>query len=356
MNTPYFEITQTQKGWQAVFAYQAIHRPGDEWIKMRWGFNALALLDEALDRYKLFIDSQTVNELEFRTGTVQNNALALRGIHSPELGLKMVLLGKSCAPGREKAQQCAEQYAREVSSTFPYDFILVPAETENDFQDFGGNDLLTHDVKVAQIQRGLLPLPAAHAPPYLMGLWQSGPRSNEQIWRALSAMPQPALFNILIQPSFLYPNEKHILLDIKKRISDPGQNNESISAYIPWVEDYIKRRLEVWKRFFLVQVHLVIDGRMENLIRSIGSVLTQDSDKLSLPGYQVRYPVSPDEGKQWLENIRSLDLTESSPRPDDLADTEEVFSIFRFPYRQEMGLPGANFSEMEKGPENHQGD
>jgi len=347
MNTPFFKITQALEDWQAVFAFQVFHRPADEWMKMRWGFNAGALLEEALDRYKLFIESQTLSEVEFLTGLTQNNTLVLRGIHSPESGLKMVLLGKSCAASKEQAQQAAQQYAREVFSTFPHDFLLAPAKTEDTYYQVSGEHLLGRNLNVAQIQRGILPIATKHGPRSLMGVWQTSPRSNEQIWRALSAMPQPALFNILIQPSVLYAAEKHALLDIKNSIQNSEQN-EALAAYLPWMENYMKRRLGIWKRFFIVQVHLVVDGSPTNLIRSIGSALTRDSNELALPGYQTRLPNSANESRQWRENIRSLELTESSLHLDDIADLDEVFSIFRFPYRQEAGLPGANFIEKNK--------
>ena len=340
MNVPIFVPKQTQEDWQAFFAFQVFHRPPEEWIKMRWGFNAGALLEEALDRYKLFIESQTVSEIEFRAGTMHNNTLVLRGIHSPEFGLKMVLLGKSSAPDREEAQQAAQQYAREVFSTFPHDFLLVPAKTDSEYQQFGGEQWLDGNSRVVQIQRGIIFLPKGYEPHYLPGLWQTSPRSNEQIWRALSAMPQPTLFNIIIKPSFIYSQEKNLLEDMKQNISK--QKDDAISACIPWIESYTKRRQAVWKKFFLAQVHLISNGGMENLIRSIGSALTRNSNDLTLPGYQARE--ASDNG-QWCENIRSLDLTENTTRWDDLTDVDEVFSIFRFPYRPEAGLPGANFTQ-----------
>ena len=348
MNTPFLNLMQTSEGWQAAFAFQVFHRASEEWMKMRWGFNAGALLEEALDRYKLFVESQAVNETEFHIGTMQNNTLVLRGIHSPELGLKMALLGKSSALDKEQARQSARQYAREVFSTFPHDFLLTPAETENAYHQLCGESLLNKNVNIAQIQRGRIPFATAQGPRYLMGLWQSSSRSNEQIWRALSAMPQEALFNIIIQPTILYAAEKHALLDVKKSISNAGQNNETISAYVPWAETYIERRLAVWKKFFLAQVHLAVDGEMEILIRSIGSALTRDSDDLSLPGYQTLYPNPKIENEQWRNNIRSLELVQSSLHMDELADVDEVFSIFRFPYRPEAGLPGANFVEFKR--------
>ena len=344
MNTPILKLTQTLEGWQAVFAYQVFHRKAEEWLKMRWGFNAGALLDEALDRYKLFIESQAVNEEEFLAGTMQNNTLAMRGVHSPEIGLQMVLLGRSFAPTMEQAQQAAKQYAREIFSTFPHDFLMAPAKTEDEYRRLTGEDLLNGNSNIAQIQRGMISLPIEHGPRYLGGLWQASSRSNEQIWRALSAMPQAAIFNIVIQPTVLYAGEKHGLLDIKKSISSSESNkNEAISAYIPWADSYIKRRLTAWKKFFLVQIHLVADEGMENLARSIGSALTRDSNDMALPGYQTLYPGSTHENQQWLENIRSLELIQNSQHLDEIADLDEVFSVFRFPYQPEAGLPGANF-------------
>jgi hypothetical protein len=80
----------------------------------------------------------------------------------------------------------------------------------------------------------------------------------------------------------------------------------------------------------------------ENLLRSIGSALTRDTEKQSLPGFQIVWPDSDVTGQSWCENIFSMEFTPSS-RPEDLADSDEAFAVFRFPYRPEAGLPGANF-------------
>lgn len=350
MNAPFFKLTQIQEGWQAVFAFQVFHRPAEEWLKMRWGFNAGVLLDEALDRHKLFLESQAVNDSSFYAGTIPNTMLALRGIRTLGSGLQMAVLGKLSAPGREQAQQAAQRYAREIFSTFPYDFFLKPAETEDAYHLLSGKHLLAKNSNAVQILRGIIPITTAHGPRHLIGLWQASSRSNEQIWRALSAMPQEALFNVAIQPSALYAGEKSALLDIKKDISNSKQNNETNSAYIPWAEKYIERRLTAWKKFFLVQIHLVVDGEAENLIRSIGSTLTRDSNDLALPGYQTAHPETPIENQQWRDDIHSMKMNPNSSNMNDLADLDEAFSVFRFPYRPEAGLPGADFVELKKEP------
>lgn len=355
MNPPFLELTRTKEGWQASFAFQVFHRSGNEWIKMRWGFNASALLDEALDRHKLFIEAQAVHEAEFHRGFQPNNTLALRGINLPGTGVQMGILGKSISPEQEEARQSALNFARKIFSIFPHDFILVPASSVDDYYRLVGHDLLADNPEAAQIQRGMVFLPSTHGYQHLTGFWQTGSRSNEQIWRALSAMPRPVLFNVILQPSILVEGEKKVLLEIKKEIkkiiSKAEEKDENTDDYIPWVEHYIKRRLSAWKKFFLLQVHLLAIGVPdENLLRSIGSAITRDSNDSPLPGFQMVYPNSIEERQEWCEKIRSLDFVTPAFRVDDLADLDEVYSVFRFPYRPEAGLPGTNFVPLKNEP------
>ena len=345
MNAPFFKPAKTEAGWHVVFAFQVFHRPPEEWLKMKWGFNAGALLDEALDRYKLFIESQAINEVEFMMGVAQNNALALRGVYLPESGVKMVLVGRSSADDREQALENARHFARQVFSTFPHDFILVPAKQEN-HDALVGDSLFDGRFRIAQIQRGIINLPKGSHMPWLTGFWQSALRSNEQIWRALSAMPQPALFNVLIEPIVMLPQDKVVWEEVRKEIS--GHAEGTFASRVPWLESCLKRRLALWKKFFLAQVHVVAGKGLENLTHAIGPVLTRDVGDLALPSYQVRYSMGEEEARSWGKSLSLLDLTESSNRIDDIADTDEIISIFRFPYRPESGLPGAHFEELPK--------
>jgi hypothetical protein len=342
MNAPFFKSARTEEGWHTVFAFQVFHRAHEEWLKMKWGFNAGVLLDEAFDRYKLFIESQAVNEVEFMAGMAQNNALALRGVSLPKTGVKMSLLGKSCAVSREQSLENARHFSRQIFSTFPHDFILVPARQDN-HESIAGEQLLDGSIGIFQIQRGLVFLPKGSRVPWLTGFWQSGLRSNEQIWRALSAMPQPALFNILIKPIIMHPQEKSVFEELKKEID--VQTDGAFSSRAPWLKNCLTRRLAVWRKFFVAQVHVVTNVGMENLIHAIGPALTRDMNDLALPGYQALSSTG-NETHLWGENIRLLESTGNSSRMDDLADTDEIVSIFRFPYRPESGLPGANFEEV----------
>lgn len=347
MKPPFITLAQSEEGWQALFAFQVFHRRGEEWMKMRWGFNAGALLDEALDRYKLFIESQTLNEAAFHTGTQPNCTLALRGINLPGMGLQMGLLGKSGAQNEDEARQAGLNFARELYSTFPHDFILVSAESSDDYDRLAGKSILTVNSNIAQIQRGIAFTPLAQGLRYFPGLWQASSRSNEQIWRSLSAMSNPVIFNVMIQATVFYDGERQSLLDIKQHISKMDQNIEKTSAYIPWAENFIKRRIAAWKKFFLIQVHVITDGVLDgNLLRSIGSALTRDASDLPTPGFQIKLPDSNETSQIWREKILSLELTPAM-RVEDLADSDEAFAALRFPYLPEAGLPGADFIGLQ---------
>ncbi|MBE0670304.1 MAG: hypothetical protein IH588_06935, partial [Anaerolineales bacterium] len=314
MNTPYLETVQTQEGWQTTFAFQVFHRPADEWMAMRWGFNAGALLDEALDRYRLFIESQALSEGAYLSNEQPaDRTLTLRGINLPNEGLQMALLGKSTAPEKAQAQQAAKDYAREIFSIFPHDFITQPAEEKADYDRLFGRELFAKNPQVASIQRAMVFIPPMEKYQYFSGIWQTSQRANEQVWRALSNTQNTTMLNITIQPSILHEGEKEMLLDAKKMIADIlaadahagkdiHQKENTFSAHLAWADAHIKRQLSPWKKFFQVQIHVLANGAVdENLLRSIGATVTRDTNENSIPGFQVLRPQSKEEEKEWCE-------------------------------------------------------
>ncbi|NOH04482.1 MAG: hypothetical protein HND47_22185 [Chloroflexi bacterium] len=349
MNVPYIEAVQTQSDWQVVFAFQAFLRPIDQWIKMKWGFNTAVLLEEALDRFKLFLESQVTSD-EFQSEDEQSNrTLALRCINLPGEGLQFAILGKAADPEKEHALTAGRVYAREIFSTFPHDFILKPAETKPDFDRLAGSVPFTQKIRLAGIQRENAFFPPMLRYQYITGLWQSSSRAYEQVWRALSGSPPGTMLNITLRPSTLYQNEKELLLDVRKKLPKPGQDEDIFSPHLSWVDACIKRRLTPWKKFFQMQIHVLAeDAPDDNLLRSIGSAFTRSTSDLSTPGFQIVRPNSADEEEEWRRTIRTLDFTPSPRRMDDLADVDEVHAVFRLPYRQETGLPGLSLVELPK--------
>lgn len=346
--TPFFiEATQTQNGWQSVFAFQIFLRSIDEWLKMRWGFNPGTLLEEALDRSKLFLESQTTSDEFSSEDEESNRTLVLRCFNLSGIGLQFTLMGKVTHVDREQSLLAGETYAREIFSTFPNDFVLIPAIAQKDFDRLVGKDFFSKKLRIAAIQREKVFIPPMLRHQYMPGLWQTTPRANEQTWRALSAVSNNVALNIMLRPSTLYQNEKELLLDIKKKFQKSSQDDDIFSSHIGWVNSYIKRRLDPWRRLFQMQVHVLAENEPdESLLRSAGTAFTRSVNETPTPGFQIACPNSSDEETQWLQQIRSLDFIPPQRRMDDIADVDEVHAVFRLPYRQEAGLHGVSLIEL----------
>lgn len=369
MSIPWIKIEQNQDSladtgmseyaWQAIFACQVGVRPYQEWVKLKWGFNASALFDEALERQRLFLESQYTLKNDFRLENTDQRTLAYRFIARPGDGILIAILGKIQAQSREDVYQSALSYYRELKSIFPYDYFLVPATTEKEFLSITGGDILedTNTLHLAQVKRIELPIHPRVDSPVIQGLWQSGPRSHEQIWRLLATSQQPAFINISIRSSILYERERKLILDSADRIAnftDDEISQISLSAQKKWNEKYIERRFAPWKKFFYLQVHLASTGEIDkNIFRIAGTSLSLNPEGQSVPGYQESAPRGHEAGT-WLRKLMNLDFVHSgsrlsAPRLAEIADMEEVFAVMRLPYSPpENGFPEMKFASTRE--------
>jgi hypothetical protein len=378
MTTPWIEIEQYQDEenrdgtdfseyvWQARFACQVVVLPHDEWVKLKWGFNASALFDETLERQRLFLESQYAIRNEFQTENPEHRTLAFRYINRPGEVLLLSVLSKIHARTKEEALENASAFYRELQSTFPYDYTLKPAVSRDEFRQMSGWDILGENgdpPNLFQIKRQEVPAVPNQKSPFLQGLWQSGPRAHEQIWRSLATSPTPLLVNVSFRCTILYEKELQKLSEIAREISSIKNdllNQKTLSAIKHWNEAYIERRLTPWKKFFYLQIHLVSPQKMdENLFRIIGTSLTLGNEKQSSPGYKVVAPRH-DDRLGWQKKLRNLDFTFSGsylaiPRLAEVADLEEVFSVMRLPYSPpENGFSGINFAGACNMKENNE--
>jgi len=336
---------------QALFAGQVDVLPYNNWSDLKWGFNGSALMDEALDRQKLFIESQHNFDLAKQVEPSANRSLSLRLICLPEQGLQVGLLGRVCGATPQQAEKDALIYWRELSSVVPYDYRLTPASNRADFRRLAGCDLLEGycgEPALAEIKRAEAFLPTSRGFQILPGFWQSGAHANEQVWRALAAMPNICLLDIIIQPALLYENEQQILWEIKHEITNGGKDKiifPPLAAYGSWGEACINRRLAPWKKYFYMQVQLVMAGGYdESLLRSIATAITRESADIPQPGYQVLRPASTDEALTWCQQLTRLQFRQPQKRIELLADLEETWAVFRLPHQvPPVGLPGVNF-------------
>lgn len=368
MNTPWIELTEYQDQenlagpgfveyiWQALFACQVGIPTHQEWVKLKWGFNASALFDETLERQRLFLESQHTIQNELGTEDADHRTLAFRYINRPGEGLLVAIIGKIHGRTREEGMEKALAFYLELKATFPYDYILVPALTEDEFIRFSGGDILDEgrdEYDLAQVKRFEVPIHLNQNSSILQGLWQSSPRAHEQIWRSLAASPYPLLLNMAVRCTVLYEKERERLLKCANEIStlkpDGSLNQKTLSMLKKWNNAYTERRLTPWKKFFYLQVHLASIRKIdENLFRIVSTALVLSKEGHAQPGYQVISPKF-DEGLTWRKKLRNLDFIFSGsylpiPRLAEVADLEEVFAVLRLPYSPpENGLPNMNF-------------
>jgi len=359
MDSPWLEIIQSPDisdiptpgdsnyPWQAMFACHVGIMEHQSWIALRWGFNAGVLFEESLDRQRLFLESQHSYDVELGLELPSIRALAFRYINTDK-GLLTVLVAKVTAKTKEQVEVSANNYFRELKSTFPYDYVLSPATTRDKFLTLVGSELLLDNngqIDIVQIKRCETPIPANRNLPLMQGLWHSGGRSHEQIWRSLLSSQQGILLNIILRPTVLYDNDialyANLSAEFEKHQSDID-NGKVFNLYKEWHENFINRRLTPWKKYFYLQFHIVSPGMIsENLTRSIGTVLTQNFQMQNpksqfFQGYQVVRPPMKRRG-EWVEKIYNMHLISwesklPDPRLSEIADLEEVFAAIRIPY------------------------
>jgi len=341
--------------WQAMFACQVVIRPFKQREQLKWGFNIAVLLEEALDRQKLFLETQLHNNpIEHQDG---QRTLALRCICEPGRGLLLGLIGKIVADSQDQARQSALNYLREVLATFPYDYGIRPIVAQQAFERITGRKILEHckqPTSIVSLQRFESPLRTSRGTCRVMGIWQTKNRSDEQIWRALAHYPHSVLLNILLSPTRLLEGERQALLEMQKtlKIPDAATSEEPyLQHYEKWIDPFLNRFISPWNKLFYLQVHLASASSLdEHLLRSIGAAITRDTAEQALPGFQVMRPASGAEVVEWSRHIESLDVLHANrqfllPRLSEMASLDEAHAVFRFPYPHEEGLPNTAFLE-----------
>jgi hypothetical protein len=346
---------EQKSSWQAMFACQIGIRPFKEREGLKWGFNLAVLLDEALDRQKLFLESQLSNnpiDIQFSQRT-----LVLRCICIPQTGLRLGLIGKIQAETQEQAKATAKNYCSEILSTFPFDYTIHPATSVEEFNQITGREVLkkcNFQNSIAQIRRYESPIRTTNGIIRMMGLWQTEPRSDDQIWRRLAGYQHDLLLNITIRPTILFEGERRTLLKIKQSAQEPQDSQISepyLKHYEEWIDSFINRHISPWNKYFYLQVHLVSSMEIDEYIfRPIGSAITREKKESPSPGYQVVYPLDKDNALEWCKHIDNIEFIQMNnsfllPRLSELATLDEAHAVFRFPYPPAQGFPNTKFLE-----------
>jgi hypothetical protein len=348
----------TDHNWQALFACQIGVRSHVEWAKLKWGFNASALFDEALDRQKLFLETQYTIKNELKIDPPNLRTIAFRFSHKPGEDLLLAVIGKIRGQNLEHVTENALSFFRELKSTFPYDYTLSPAVTREEYSQLAGYDIIDRCAGTSglvQIKRAEFPAFPDYRSSFTQGFWQSTARAHEQIWRALGCSIHPTVLNISLRSTVLYPGELDRLanLDFSTEQEEHKGEEKKLRTAKQMRETFLERRLNPWQKLFYVQVHLVSTQNMDDsLIRVAGTALTLSDQKKTNPGYQAVL-AAPELLDEWRKKIKDLDIIFSTSqlpvyRLEEIADMEEVAAVIRLPYSPpENGFPDFEYSAVK---------
>ncbi len=341
--------------WQASFAVVLCVPGFSEWVALKWGFNAAALLDEAMERQKLFIESHHAVNRDLQMEYPEHRTLAFRYMAVPNMGVLPVIVAKVKARTNAEATRYALAFYRKLRGTLPYEYSVSPVATKEDYYELSGKRLLSSkngDLQILQIKRCEQPLRLSNSIPFIQGFWNSSARAHELVWRLLSNVPHPTMLSFMLRPTVLYERESDVLWGLQKQAAETKPSDEDAgwtSLYSTWSGEIIKRRLAPWKKFYYLQIFMASNHEIEeDAAQGIGAVLTLNDSTLGQPGYEIVRPQE-DQAGEWVERVSGLDVLLAGsrlpvPRLSEVVDLDEAFAAIRLPYSPpENGLPGVKF-------------
>ena len=354
------EYKTVEISYHAVFACLVRIRPFEQLDGRKWGWVAGALLEEARERQRLFIETQHYPG-ELQEEPPEHRTLALRCVHDQHTlaGLRLSLLAKVCGSSKETARQAALNYWHELHSIFPYDYELIPAQTQKDFQELSGWNILNQVTKVsefAQVQRFEGIVNTNEERFYLLGSWKSSSYANEQIWRALAGSDKPVMLNICLRPTVLLESERFALAGIAERTQKITQevHLSNVQVHADFAAKNYAHLVEFLRKPYIAQVCLVSPGGLaEYLPRAVGFALTHAAEhEPATPGFQVFQPRDPSEVTDWCSQLTWLEnsindgwsIDERFARIRKMVDAYEASALLSLPFPPKAGFPDVIFA------------
>lgn len=361
------QVNLPETGYVALFAGKILLKPFEELVAMKWGFSQEALLKEAWDRQKLFVEAHHYADERGFVEPPDGRTLALRIIHDPSNpNLQIILLGKIHALTQEAAYSSAHDYWHEISSLFPYDYALRPIGDQSELSAISrfcisneGGSLTETCIEITRFE-GLLQSDKTFLS--VIGVWNSTLAANEKIWRILASSPSQVMLNITLRPTILFDDELNALaqmVELANTVSHDSSNPLTRQDAELIQKLYLERSKNMIHAY-LAQLHLVSPTTIPNYIpRAIGSALTHYKQEHSKElGYQMRRPHNKDELSDWLSAIYWLEFYPTPGLIKDvrlqrlryLTNSAEASALFQLPYPPKGGIFGVSFEKRSDQP------
>jgi len=308
------------QGW-AIFGMRALLRPYNDLVALNWSWNFKDYLtgghpDRLGQWYSGLHDMMPYREYHERTFCIR---YIQKGTGEP---LKnMVLTRVVGEPGA--ILDVAKQSWHEVSSGFPYDYILEPIGSEQELLEETGQAWVekeTRNVSISILQPAIGILNSfsgsASNPIPVLGKWSATTTSSENTWRALHNYPHPVLMDILLRPTVLRNDElvalDSILIQLERLVENEDHPVVKIQA-----QQYLaalSRRVQNLIPSFVMQVRLASPQIIyPYLLRIVGTALTYQSiasQNEPFQGYQAKI-ADQSQTADWAHKIASLDFIDS---------------------------------------------
>jgi hypothetical protein len=324
---PYFHIgqgvtpsdpTAPKSAW-AMFATNAKSLQYDDLKDLHWSWNLKDYVMESHpDRIRQFyagLHGITSNqEYDERTYCVR---YVQKGTGCP---LKSIFLTR--VNGKmDTIREVAGQSWQEVFSTFPYDYVLYPINSELEFIEETGQVWLNDknsQISIVNFHPSIglingfqgsksksIALPSS---------WNATATSAENIWRALHNYPYPVMLDILLKPTFLRSDELMtldlILSQLKESVNENDNHPVIKIQSQQWLEA-ISQQVHNIAPLYVVQVRLVSPQEIyPYLIRIVGTALTYRGIANQDEPYQSYQAQLSDSSKtlDWAHKIATLEL------------------------------------------------
>lgn len=274
-----------ESGYHAIFAFELLRRPYNEFHARARNPMMAAPLFEAWDRQIHFIESLHL------PGSIPscNPVFELRFIAYPDRNqVDLFLLGKAFAQTSDQARSQALVLGHEVFSLFPFDFVLHPLSNRVDFERAYRSEWIANlkrfeqIVEVRRFERlvscsdhgdGLNPI-------YLTHNWEWHLQSMEQVWCALPKYQQPLMFIVNLSPT-LWNRADYVYLNELEHLINEGAIPSALAPEVDSALNLYRLLLHRTPRPFTMRIVLVgISAAPRGLANAVGA-------GLCLPSLQI---------------------------------------------------------------------
>jgi hypothetical protein len=358
-------------GQHARFAARIRHWPPHELANHVWvdWDEKLQVQLNLLQRHMRFIAALHPGEAALQAD--QRPTLALRYFSEAEsANVECVLLGKAHGPTPEAARANAEAWWETVATLMPVGYELVAAQSESDFSEWAGHNVIQHAVaqrQWAEVRRAaefLLWSDDAQPPRYLPIVypyrWEAS--AWDAVWMALGRVVEPAMVSISLRPAAVTPQDELVLADLVRDLQSVAETaRPPLSTRAAEAEGWYQSYVREVRAPFDVRVAVLGAPAVRWAVRSALSGPGWSAESGAATSQTVLAEIAEPDAAEFATAQNNLNYLEHDlwgPNPWGrarllpaierlryLTDAAGALCAFRLPLLPPAGLPGVRVGE-----------